>query len=71
MTSLATSPSTFEQTMKNQTYKIQFFDGRVATWKDIPTRLNIATLGEAKDFMKAQQEMCNHMVDFRILEEVA
>ena len=57
--------------MKNQTYKIQFFDGRKATWKDIPTRLNIATLGEAKDFMKAQQEMCNHMVDFRILEEVA
>lgn len=58
-------------TMKTQTYKIQFFGGPKKVWKDLPTRLNIATLEEAQDFMKAQQEMCNYMVDFRILEEVA
>ena len=60
-------------TMKNTTYKIQWFDGRrdQKVWKDVPTRLNIATLDEAKDFMKAQQEMCDFIVDFRILEEVA
>jgi len=57
--------------MKNQTYKIQFWHGKEAVWKDIPTRLNIATLDEAKDFMKAQQEMCDYMVDFCIVEEVA
>ena len=57
--------------MKTQTYKIQFFGGPKKVWKDLPTRLNIATLQEAKDFMKAQQEMCNYMVDFRIIEEVA
>ena len=58
-------------TMKNQTYKIQFFDGRTAEWKDIPTRLNIATLEEAKDFMNAQVEMCGGVVDFRIEKEFA
>ena len=59
--------------MKNTTYKIQFFDGRrdQLVWKDILTRLNIATLEEAKAFKKAQQEMCDYMVDFRIVEEVA
>ena len=60
--------------MKNKTYKIQYFDGRrdQKVWKDIPTRLNIATLDGARDFMKAQQEMCNYMVQFRVLvEEVA
>ena len=59
--------------MKTQTYKIQYFDGRgdQKVWKDVPTRLNIDTLDGAKDFMKAQQEMCDYMVDFRILEEVA
>ena len=56
--------------MKNTQFKIQFFDGRKATWKDVPTRLNIPTLEEAKDFKKAQQEMCDFMVDFRIVAEV-
>ena len=60
-----------QTTMNNTTYKIQFFGGPKKVWKDLPTRLNIATLEEAKDFMKAQQEMCDYMVDFRIVEEVA
>ena len=55
--------------MKNQTtYKIQFFHGGEAIWKDIPTRLDIATLEEAKDFKAAQVQMCGGMVDFRIME---
>ena len=60
-------------TMKNTTYKIQFFDGRrdQLVWKDTLTRLNITTLEEAKAIKKAQQEMCDYMVDFRIVEEVA
>ena len=60
-------------TMKNTQFKIQFFDGRrdQKVWKDIPTRLNIATLEEAKAFKKAQVEMCGGCVDFRIVEEVA
>ena len=57
--------------MKNTTYKVQFFGGPDKVWKDVPTRLNIATLDEAKDFMKAQYEMCHYMLDFRIVEEVA
>ena len=58
--------------MKNKTtYKIQFFGGPKKVWKELPTLQKIATLEEAKAFKKAQQEMCNYMVDFRILEEVA
>ena len=57
--------------MKNITYKIQFFGGPKAEWKELPTLQQIATLEEAKAFKKAQQEMCNYMVDFRIVEEVA
>ena len=57
--------------MKNTTYKIQFFGGPKKVWKDLPTPTKITTLEEAKAFKKAQQEMCNYMVDFRILEEVA
>ena len=57
--------------MKYNTFKIQFFDGREATWKELPTLQQIATLEEAKAFKKAQQEMCDYMVQFRILEEVA
>ena len=52
--------------MKN--YTIQFFYGLGGIWKDLKT---VATLEEAKDFKKAQQEMCDFMVDFRIVEEVA
>ena len=59
--------------MKNIQYKIQFFDGRrnQKVWKDIPTRLNIKTLEEAKGFMKAQVEQCGGCVDFRIMEMLA
>ena len=60
-----------ENIMKNTTYKIQFFGGPKKVWKDLPTLTKITTLEEAKAFKKAQQEMCNYMVDFRILEEVA
>ena len=56
--------------MKNTTFKIQFFGGPKAEWKELPTLQKIATLDEAKAFKKAQQEMCDYMVDFRI-EEVA
>jgi hypothetical protein len=58
-------------TMKNTTYKIQFFGGPKAEWKELPTLQQIATLDEAKAFKKAQQEMCGYAVDFRIVEEVA
>lgn len=59
------------KTMKNTTYKIQFFGGPKKVWKDLPTLTKITTLEEAKAFKKAQQEMCDYMVDFRIVEEVA
>ena len=55
----------------NMTYKIQFFGGRKKVWKDLPTLQQIKTLEEAKDFKKAQQEMCNYIINFRIVEEVA
>ena len=58
-------------TMKNKTFKIQFFGGPKAEWKELPTLQKITTLEEAKAFKKAQQEMCNYMVQFRIVEEVA
>jgi len=58
-------------TMKTQTYKIQFFGGPKKVWKDLPTLTKITTLEEAKAFKKAQQEMCDYMVNFRIVEEVA
>ena len=58
-------------TMKNTTYKIQFFGGPKKVWKTLPTLTQITTLEEAKAFKKAQQEMCDYMVDFRIVEEVA
>ena len=54
--------------MKNTIYKVQFFDGRTGDWKDVPTRPNMTTLVEAKNFMKAQYEMCHYTVDFRIKE---
>ena len=54
--------------MKNTTYKIQFFGGPKAEWKELPTLQEIATLDEAKDFMKAQVEMSGGYVDFRIVE---
>jgi hypothetical protein len=55
--------------MKNQTtFKIQFFGGPKAEWKELPTLQEIATLEEAKAFKKAQQEMCDYMVNFRIVE---
>ena len=57
-----------QTTMKNTTYKIQFFGGPKAEWKELPTLQEIATLEEAKAFKKAQQEMCNYMIDFRIVE---
>ena len=57
--------------MKNTTYKIQFFGGPKKVWKTLPTLTQITTLEEAEAFKKAQQEMCNYMVDFRIVEEVA
>jgi hypothetical protein len=57
--------------MKNTTYKIQFFGGPKKEWKTLPTLTQITTLEEAKAFKKAQQEMCDYMVQFRILEEVA
>ena len=57
--------------MKNTTFKIQFFGGPKKEWKNLPTLTKITTLEEAKAFKKAQQEMCNYMVQFRILEEVA
>ena len=56
--------------MRN-TFTIQFFDGRKYVWKTLPTLTKITTLEEAKAFKKAQQEMCDYMVQFRILEEVA
>ena len=52
-------------------YHIQFFHGLEGVWKDIKTLQNIATPEEAKAFMKSQVEMCDGMVDFRIVEEVA
>lgn len=55
-------------TMKNKTYKIQFFGGPMKIWNTLQTT---TTLEEAKAFKKAQQEMCDYMVDFRIVEEVA
>ena len=55
--------------MKNQTtYTIQFWHGGEAVWKNVGTRTDIATLDEAKDFKKAQVEMCGGCVDFRIVE---
>ena len=58
--------------MKNQTtYQIQFFGGPKKEWKTLPTLTQINTLEEAKAFKKAQQEMCDYMVQFRIVEEVA
>ena len=57
-------------TMKNITYQIQFFGGPKKVWKTLPTLTQITTLEEAKAFKKAQQEMCDYMVDFRIVEEV-
>ena len=57
--------------MKNTTYKIQFLGGPKKVWKTLPTLTQITTLEEAKAFKKAQQEMCDYMVDFRIVEEVA
>ena len=57
-------------TMKNTTYKIQFFGGPKKVWKTLPTLTQITTLEEAKAFKKAQQEMCDYMVDFRIVEEL-
>ena len=54
--------------MKNTTYTIQFWHGGEAVWKNIGTRTDIATLEEAKAFKKAQQEMCDYMVDFQIIE---
>ena len=53
--------------MKNTTYKIQFFGGPKKVWKELPTP-QITNLEEAKAFKKAQQEMCDYMVDFRIVE---
>jgi len=58
-------------TMKNKTYKIQFFGGPKKVWKDLPTLQQITTLQEAQDFMKAQQKMCDYMVQFRVLIEEA
>ena len=58
-------------TMKNQNYKIEFFDGRTYEWKPVRCYKHLANLDEAKAFKKAQQELCNYMVDFRIVEEVA
>ena len=57
--------------MKNTKVQVQFFDGRTAEWKAVPTPLTIVTVDQARDYMKAQAEMCDHMVDFRIVEEVA
>jgi len=54
--------------MKTTTYKIQFFGGPMKIWN---TLREIETLEEAQAFKKAQQEMCDYMVDFRIVEEVA
>lgn len=62
---------TYIKHMKNNQFKIQFFDGRSSTWKELPTLQQIAALEEAKAYKKAQQEMCDYMVQFRILEEVA
>ena len=56
--------------MKTQNYKIEFWYGTQAEWR--PCTLKTFTdLDEAKAYKKAQQEMCNYMVDFRILEGVA
>ena len=57
--------------MTNKTFKIQFFGGPKAEWKELPTLQQIATLEEAKAFKKAQQEMCDYAVQFRIVEEAA
>lgn len=57
--------------MKNTTYKIQFFGGPKAEWKELPTLQEVTTLEEAKAFKKAQQEMCDYMINFRIVEVVA
>lgn len=57
--------------MKNTTYKIEFFDGRDGDWKPVRCYKYLGTLEDAKAFKKAQQEMCDYMVDFRIVEEVA
>ncbi len=62
---------TYNKTMKNKTYKIEFFHGGEAVWKNIGTRTNIPTFQEAKDFMRAQVEMCGGCVDFRIVEETS
>ena len=56
--------------MTNPTFKIQWFDDRKAVWKDIAVRKNIPTLRDAKDYKKAQQELCDYMFQFRILQEV-
>ena len=57
-----------QTTMKKTTYTIQFWHGGEAVWKNVGTRTDIATLDEAKDFKKAQVEMCGGCVDFRIVE---
>ena len=65
----------FEQKfdLKNTTDELteEFLDQKEKIWKELPTLQQIKTLEEAKAFKKAQQEMCNYMVDFRIVEEVA
>ena len=56
--------------MKNQILKIEFWNGINAEWKPCTLR-TFTNMEEAKVYKKAQQEMCNYMVDFRIVEEVA
>ena len=57
-------------TMKNNTtYKIQFFHGGEAVWKNAGTN-QFATLKEAQNYKAAQVQMCGGMVDFRIEEMV-
>ena len=54
--------------MKNQTtYTIQFWHGGEAVWKNNGNR-PFDTLEKARECMKANAELCDYMVDFRIVE---
>ena len=55
-----------QTTMENIIYTLEFFHGQEFTWKPAGGH-TFTDLDQAKTYMKAQAEMTNHMVDFRLV----
>jgi hypothetical protein len=56
--------------MQIKIYKIEYFDGRKGCWQSASPQ-EWTDLDKVKAYKKAQQEMCDYMVQFRILEQAA